>query len=217
MAEAEPNEVMSKLEDIMVILKQNQRLLQQQEKEITELKQTISDQSEKQGSMERQLALLSTSGLHPKRYSGSVTENARLFVSDFESFSNYIHPNNEHAMMRLFPVLLSGRAKIWFEQHKVGGLSSWRSQREAFLTRFKPSLQTELDALPQRKQQTMGDYIKACEEKIFSLSITDEESKIQSFVEGLLPCYRDSVLESQPSTLEEAEQQALRAERGLRT
>ena len=209
---------MSKLQDIMLVLKENQRLLQRQEQELSALKNSLAEHSRRQESMERQLKMYATSGVQPKRYNGSeATESARLFISDFESFSRYLHPADEAAILRLFPVFLAGRAKIWYEQHKVGSLPGWAAQREAFLNRFRPSLQTELNALPQRKQQRMPDYIKACSEKIFSLAITDEESKIQMFLEGLLPAYKDFVMETQPTTLEEAERHALRAERNLST
>ena len=141
-------------------------------------------------------------------FTGTQGEDAAEFLTDFCEYSRLYHLTNAQTK-NLFGMCLKERAKRWFRQTFPSPEgSSCESIFESFKAEFYTSgidweREISYDSLKQMHIETVHAYALRVEKLANKLGKSDL-TMLQTFVRGLLPTYKRTVLSRGPSTFAEA-------------
>ena len=163
-----------------------------------------NDNEEQEANEERNLRVIKTEAAKPFTFSGS-TDDVKDF---FERFNECCHFNNWRAneTTRALPLYLKGDAKVFYRTLEQEVKDDMQQLEERFIEKFDTpesrwQLRTELFSL--RQSDDLDAYISKLTSITQKLN-TDDQTKLDLFIQGLKPSLKKHILMSQPRDFEAA-------------
>jgi hypothetical protein len=155
------------------------------------------------------------SSLLPKSFAGSPSEDVNKFLRQVNNYAQYAQMDEE-AKLRFFPLILSGRASIWFEDLPQDIKQNWENLTARFTEQFGPNLlgflrQESLTNRTQGKTEGVESYSIDLMHRLNLANIEDPE-RYRIFLRGLRPGLKALLLDKDIHTYSQAENFARRAE-----
>ncbi|MCO5552923.1 hypothetical protein L7F22_006442 [Adiantum nelumboides] len=149
---------------------------------------------------------------------GHHDENARDFMDSLEMAHLMAGRDQEEVKLRAFPLVLKGKARVWYDALAPPSKATWPTLYGAFLNKYGQGDTPEnlWKQLLQHCQGSLGDY-NTYESKFTNLwerwaaSLQGQGGapnflKRDKFVEGMFPTLKEKVKETFPQTFEEAQE-----------
>lgn len=145
-------------------------------------------------------------------FSGKYTDNAQDFLVDFCEYARLSQLTVQQTKV-LFIMSLKDKAKRWFRTHFPDpDLATCEEIFQSFKDQFYPvginwAEEMSLEAIKQDFTESVSAYASRLETAANKLEKTDV-AILQSFIRGLLPVYKKTVLSRGPTTFAEARNMA---------
>ncbi|MCO5595068.1 hypothetical protein L7F22_049105 [Adiantum nelumboides] len=149
---------------------------------------------------------------------GHHDENARDFMDSLEMAHLMAGRDQEEVKLRAFPLVLKGKARIWYDALASPSKATWPTLYGAFLNKYSQGDTPEnlWKQLLRHRQGSLGDY-NTYESKFTNLwerwaaSLQGQGGapnflKRDKFVEGMFPTLKEKVEAKFPQTFEEAQE-----------
>ena len=163
---------------------------------------------------------LSTEGVTFPRFSGDLEDNYIAFVSQLESCFKFLKWSDQ-TKCNYLPLTLLDRARTYYDNLPTIVTDNYVNLMTALNDKFGMSTigilkYSDLLERRQGKAESIAEYSKAFMGILQKLNITDEMTRLTSYLRGLRPEIRLAVLPHRPSNISEAEDIAILLEKQIK-
>jgi hypothetical protein len=159
---------------------------------------------------------MASMALMPVKFHGLMSEDADPWFQDLVHYCTFKKMDNNERI-GLVPLLLKDGARVWFESLDAGQKDTFEHLAVAFHTQYKRDAaiqwrdSADVWSLSQLPSQSVEDFISQIQQKALRTKMSDDQIRF-SLIRGLLPDIRQSVLQHEPTTVEEIKKWATIAE-----
>lgn len=196
-------------------LAQNHRVTDER---IQQLQQQIQPPKDAVANLAHIGASSKSTALMPKPFAGDPTADATQFIDRFNQYCAYagIEGKEGKDKLKLIPLLLEGRAASWYKGLEDATCKSWTTFSETFSAKYGPKAmgflkETALLSRTQRENESVDSYTNDMLARL-NLTGTEEPARWKAYVQGLRPSIKQYVLDKDPTSIDQAETLARKAE-----
>jgi hypothetical protein len=173
------------------------------------------DSSSNHSDSEDEFSMAATA-LLPVHFHGLQSEDSESWFRDLQHWCAY-KKLDEAGKLGLVPLLLKDGARFWFDALDAGNKDTFDHLSVAFQQQYKrdESIKwrdsSEVWSCTQSSTQSVEDYISKVQQMAFRAKMPEDQLRF-SIIRGLLPALRQSVLQHEPTTVDEIKKWATVAE-----
>ena len=153
-----------------------------------------------------------TANLRPDSFTGKNDEDPRLFMLRLRRYGS-LNKWDQNDFQNAFPLFLKDNALLWYNRiTDEETLKVFGKLEDTFISHFQSVTPTwvqeqELSDRKQKPKESVDSYINDIRRRCDRLDKSPDD-QLACFIRGLLPTIKAFVITQNPSTLNEAEQQA---------